>query len=52
MIARVNYFSSEGNTIVSDPEGIAVNPETNNLFIISEVDDLIAEYTTEAAIRR
>ena len=43
-------LNSEERTIVSDPEGIAVNPETDNLFIISEVDNLVAEYTTEGEL--
>lgn len=45
----VNSFllNSEEETIVSDPEGIAVNPETDNLFVISEVDSIVAEYTNE-----
>ena len=33
--------------IISDPEGIAVNPQTDNLFIVSEVDNFVAEYTTQ-----
>ena len=40
-------LNSEEQTIVRDPEGIAVNPETDNLFVISEVDNLVAEYTNE-----
>ena len=40
-------LNSEDETLISDPEGIAVSPETDNLFVVSEVDNLVAEYTTE-----
>lgn len=34
-----------GETIVSDPEGIAFDPLSGNLFLVSEVDGIIAEFT-------
>ncbi len=34
-------------TFVSDPEGMAVDPATGNLLVVSEVDEIIAEFTAE-----
>ena len=45
----VNSFelNPSDRLIISDPEGIAVNPQTDNLFIVSEVDNFVAEYTPQ-----
>jgi len=45
----INRFelNSEDREVVSDPEGISVNPETGNLFVVSETDNIIAKYTPQ-----
>ena len=50
----INSFqlNSEDNQFITDPEGISVNPETGNLFIVSQKDNIIAEYTPQGDFLR
>lgn len=42
---EVAHFDTEGIGIL-DPEGIAFNPDTGNLYVVGKPDELVAEVTT------